>query len=404
MVKNNVQNQAEKGRTQSLQIQLTNGTVDVGILHYCIPALIDSGATVSVISKRFFDSISENVSKVVHCNYKIFTADGSVQTAHKATQLTFSIKNIEFQHSFLILPKLKRSIILGVDFLRLTSASIEFTNLNTTTLTIRSPFNTSLPPMSEYTLYAVLNNPEPQCHTMGITENMLRKTPVPYLVKRALVRPNKKNNLILITIFNASEVPYHLTKGAILGLYVCRTEDDFLSEISTPTSKHVGGNFDIDQNLSPIKKAEISNLLSENEDVFVGQNKHLGLTSTYEHRIDLKRNYTPINIMPYRASPERAAIMNKMLDEQEQLGIIEKCCGTTEWASPAFLVEKPKDENNHRQFRMVIDYRHLNSQIKDQARTFPRADDTLQAIGQLRGKYFSKLEAHSVFFPNTPES
>ena len=47
-----------------------------------------------------------------------------------------------------------------------------------------------------------------------------------------------------------------------------------------------------------------------------------------------------MSIQAYRISPGRRQIMADLLEEQVNQGLIEKVKGHTEWASPAFLVEK----------------------------------------------------------------
>ena len=369
----------------------------IKLLHYQIPALIDTGATVSCISSKLLNALTKTYKfKPCHTHQKVFTADGSTQTIRQVIKLPLKIHELDISHRFLVFPNLTRTMILGVDFLKRVQATIYFTNLNTNTLTIRLPETVSLPPLKELTVLAEVRSPF-KIKGIGVTENMYRKDPVPYLVKRAVVKPTGHKNKIPLTVFNSSALPCKLYKDSIMGLYEVRSIKDFVSAKDV-IKDHDSTKFDINPKLSDDQKKEINEVLNNYLTVFVGQDKILGLSTQYEHRIDLKRNYTPLNIRPYRMSPQRREYMENMLVEQHKQGIIEPCEGHTEWASPAFLVEKPRDATGNRQYRMVVDFRHLNSQIKDQARTFPRADDTLHAIGQLGGRYFSKLDAHSGFF------
>lgn len=67
-----------------------------------------------------------------------------------------------------------------------------------------------------------------------------------------------------------------------------------------------------------------------------------------------------------------------------------------EFASPGFLVEKPGSRKaGNRQYRMVVDYRNINSQIKDQARFVPSVDETVENIGLMDAKYFSKMDVRT---------
>ena len=62
--------------------------------------------------------------------------------------------------------------------------------------------------------------------------------------------------------------------------------------------------------------------------------------SKYTHHIKLHPGHRPVNVMPYRASPEKRREMSKLLEEQVQQGVLEEVKEPGEWASPAFLVEK----------------------------------------------------------------
>ena len=389
----------QTGRAQAVSVTLKNGTVDLTIFELSIPALVDTGASVSCISDSFATSlIKKHKLKTNRVHQRVFTADGSGHTVRKTIKIPLQISSMSFNHKFLILPKLHRTIILGCDFLKDKRASINFNNAWCDMLTIRTPTNITIPPMTEHTMIANINA-HISLKTIGITENLQRKVPVPYVIKRALVQPEGPSNEIPITVFNTSTHRYKLHKDSILALFCERKPHDFLYPRDTvQTTKQHDSKFDVNPQLTDTQKTELQNILEQYKDTFVGKDKTLGLTTQFEHRIDLKRNYAPVNIMPYRTSPQRMEIMHNMLLEQEKQGVIERCRGHTEWASPAFLVEKPRDDNNNRQYRMVVDFRHLNSQIKDQARTFPRADDTIYSIGQLKGKYFTKMDAYSGFF------
>ena len=332
---------------------------------------------------------------------RVFLADGASQVSRLKIRLPFVAKSRSLVHVFHVVPRLNRSLILGVDFLRSTRSSINFSNLDQDVLTIRAKENMSIPPNRESYVSAVVLADKSLHKTIGVTENLRRNVNVPYCVKRGVVRPTKANNEIPMMVFNSSCRSYQIKKGSILGLYSLRVEDDFMGpdDLKEEPVKAHDCEYKIDkENLTADQIAELGALLEKNSDTFIISDEGLTLTTEYTHRIDLKRDYKPVNIMAYRTSPGRAEIMDKLLDGQEEAGVIEPCPGHTEWCSPAFLVEKGKAVNGKRSFRIVVDFRHLNKQIKNQAYNFPRIDDTLAKVGNLGAKYFSTLDAYSGFF------
>ena len=151
--------------------------------------------------------------------------------------------------------------------------------------------------------------------TIGVTENLMRTNPVPFCVKRGIVNPVKSTNEIPLVLFNTSHRTYQVKKDSILGLYSMRVEDDFMGPDDLkeePVQAYTKDDFKIDEeNLTEVQKSELRALLEKHSKSFIINDEGLGLTTEYTHRIDLKKDYKPINIMAYRTSPGRVEIMNK---------------------------------------------------------------------------------------------
>lgn len=65
------------------------------------------------------------------------------------------------------------------------------------------------------------------------------------------------------------------------------------------------------------------------------------------------------------------------------------------WNSPLLLVPKKSNENGERKFRLVIDYRKLNSVTVSQSYPIPLVDEI---IDQMKGaKFFTVLDLHGAF-------
>ena len=100
-----------------------------------------------------------------------------------------------------------------------------------TTLTIRCLNDITILPLSELTVEALVQAPNDLLQTIGI--NMARLRPVPFVVKRALVRPSVDTNKVPITLFNGSRTSYKVNKDNVLAIYSLRREEDFMSEEDT---------------------------------------------------------------------------------------------------------------------------------------------------------------------------
>lgn len=118
--------------------------------------------------------------------------------------------------------------------------------------------------------------------------------------------------------------------------------------------------------------------------------KHTNVT---EHFIELKPGTTPIFIKQYRIPESHKFEIQRQISELESKGIIEK--SDSPWNSPLLLVPKKTECKNEKKFRMVIDYRKLNSVTISQSYPIPLVDEI---IDQMRGaKIFTVLDLHGAF-------
>jgi len=86
-------------------------------------------------------------------------------------------------------------------------------------------------------------------------------------------------------------------------------------------------------------------------------------------KIELKEGAKPMHKKFFRCSGEREEALNKMIQKLISRGWIVP--SKSEWTSQAFVVPKPADASGNKQWRLVLDYRYLNSQTKDDPFPFP---------------------------------
>jgi hypothetical protein len=100
-------------------------------------------------------------------------------------------------------------------------------------------------------------------------------------------------------------------------------------------------------------------------------------------KIELKEGAQPMHRKFFRCSGEREQALNTMIEKLiERKWIIPS---KSEWTSQAFVVPKPPDASGEKKWRLVLDYRYLNSQTKDDPFPLPLIEDliTKQAENRL---------------------
>ncbi|GBO16207.1 Retrovirus-related Pol polyprotein from transposon 17.6 [Araneus ventricosus] len=129
----------------------------------------------------------------------------------------------------------------------------------------------------------------------------------------------------------------------------------------------------IDSNIENERKQELVQLLNEYRDYFALNISELGSTNLAKMDIKEVEGSKPVCMKPYKMNaPERAAI-KEIVREWRENGIVSDT--RSPYASPVLLVKKKTGQN-----RLVIDYRHLNSQtIKDKF-PLPKLDDLLEQL------------------------
>ena len=398
------------GKRERLIVSMDHCVIKTNIENYVLPTLADTGCSLSALAESLFNALKRKGHKMHEesTHVQVFMADGSHHIIKKRIFTEFIIQGRKFKQNFLIAPKLDRPMILGVDFFRKYKAKFKFANELPQNFMIRSIKRMVIPPRHEYETSVPIDWYEDLSQGMGVLENVCGVRPKSYFVKRYLVKPDGEDNRVRICLFNASDFTIDIKKGQPIGIYSVRRPEDFIQGDEEWGKVELGGEkeikvkdsskFVIGSNLKNDQKTGMMNLLKGYDHVFYKKGTPLSATPLYEHRIDLKKGAEPRAFKAYRMNPHMQGHMVKILKEQVQQDIIEPCVHEVEHASPAFLVEKPRDpETGELQYRMVIDYRHQNKNIKTQIRSFISAGEALDAAGAGENPYYSKLDAVSGF-------
>ncbi|CAM5160655.1 unnamed protein product [Natator depressus] len=92
-----------------------------------------------------------------------------------------------------------------------------------------------------------------------------------------------------------------------------------------------------------------------------------GLTEWAYHSIDTG-NAHPIEVQPYRVSPQAKTAIEREIQDMLQMGVIRP--SGSAWASPVVLVPKPD-----REIRFCVDYRKLNAVTRPDNYPMPCTDE-----------------------------
>ena len=124
-------------------------------------------------------------------------------------------------------------------------------------------------------------------------------------------------------------------------------------------------------------------LLTEFEQVFSKDKWDLGSCDLHKLKIQLAEGSQPTRV-PYRAmNPTKRKELKEKISKLQQKDLIAPT--HSEWAAPTILV--PKKDGS---YRLVVDYRKLNSQTVKTSWPLPRISDILL---NLEGSCFFKLRS-----------
>ena len=135
-------------------------------------------------------------------------------------------------------------------------------------------------------------------------------------------------------------------------------------------------------------KEELAKMLQDNTDVFATPGEPLGSTDRVTHRIDTGNSH-PVRL-PYRRLPfSKKSALEDEVDKMLEEGVVRP--SESPWSSPVVMVTK-KDGS----CRFCIDYRRLNGVTRKNAYPLPRIDESLDSLGG--NKWFCTLDLQSGYW------
>lgn len=135
--------------------------------------------------------------------------------------------------------------------------------------------------------------------------------------------------------------------------------------------------------LSEALRARVFKYLEENHDRFYLPGDYLPCTNKVYHRIPTT-NEMPANAKQYRYPPAHKDFFNKQIAKDLRNGVIKPSESPSN--SPVWIVPKRPDKDGKPRWRLVIDFRDLNSRTVGDAYPLPNITDILDQL------------AHAVYF------
>lgn len=357
--------------------------------------LVDTGASISALK---YESLAENNIPFQIGQVRINGVCGELCSVG-FVDLRLTFMDVEFLHRFHVFKDLccTNDGILGLDFLKKYNGKINL-ELNTLKLTTeKSEISMSLQPGQKGNKYICLS---PRCESLHFVYTSLKEDCVVLptelcegvFLAGCIVKPI--NNKIPIRILNTRDEEVNLS---FFTQHIEKLSDFNVLCFENPVvnSNRVKNLFK-ELKLSYLnneEQLEIEKICAKFSDIFHLEGDKLTTCNIYEQSIHLKPNTVPVYTKQYRLPNSQKGEIKKQIQKMLDDDIIEETM--SEWSSPILLVPK-KVETGERKFRLVIDYRKLNENIRDDRFPLPNIVDILDSLSG--AIYFSHLDLQTGYY------
>ncbi len=368
-----------------------------------VTALVDTGASVTCMSEKCFQSLPKSCIIDTVPNPSLLR----VETANKNTVTILGIYTLRFDVPTLGTVSWPVAILqgctawdvfLGYDFLKAFQGSVDYKDgvsfqctSNTNALQLKSNKAVHIPPHAARTVKLPVNN---KC-----TYNCLVSSAHPVVVEGVCTVENGTLNLLLI---NPDDFEHRISRGTFLGLAIPVTDDQLLTKqeaiasiyaTSALPQRHLSQEKQ-DQlfavvskaNLSANQKTSLFNLLLAQHEAFADHDTDIGRTDAVPHRVVQKDN-AHIYRKQFPIPAAHADFINKTITHLLRLRCI-RADYSSPHNSPIFAVKKPHSN----ELRLVQDLRNINDHLHSDFHSFMSVQDCLQRLGGLNAQFVSSLD------------
>jgi len=361
--------------------------------------MIDSGAELSVISKRDYDLLKHKPPlKMTKINLK--AVDGNSLYIRGNVKLKFKIGSIYIEHPFFVVENINRNVILGRDFLqdngvrlyfdlgclRIKDCYVPLEEDVHLSIIARLTRHTVLKPQTAYRLLARTKRNGLRSNQnydfTGISNSFFDNEPGLTIVNSVVKTTRDRKFPILI--INNTHKTIRLRRNCPIGQLQSIQDNEICSIESVIKNNTPKSGLSKDEILSDLhvagdQKENILPILLKHRTLFARNNLELTQTTAMEFNIDTG-DHPPIKLRPYRTPLNNKVFIDKAIDEMLTANIISP--SRSPWSFPIVLVDKKKNnldsnKDHKEEKRFCVDFRQLNKITKPKAYPLPLIDDIL---------------------------
>ena len=390
-------------------------TVLIKILGIDVIAMLDSGASVSLLQSDVFHRIQNDKSIKFHkLDINVQSVTGDKLNISRCVSLIVNLGNKTIRHRFYIVENslsAQYQAILGYEFLKQHKFTLCFRNNMLTSGNTRIPVHDALAPhIKENSInYArlktkfILEPNESRKINLKLDSSVQQGSKVqvtPCLKNSAIVIGSNlcsvdDNQSISVTIKNVGTKEVPLNKNTRIGLIHHTFDTRNLEYIKMLRRKELkASDFQL-SHLDPSLKSQLLDLIMEFADIFSKRLFTIGRTNAITPNLLVDYSKLPSN-RPYRIPHALLSELKQQLKELEDANIIEK--SNSHVSCPLLMIKKKNTSNdpNSQKWRLVVDFRALNSQLKYPRYRLPLTNHLLENLSG--SKYFTSLDLHSSFW------
>ena len=391
----------EKGKVLTISLAGDPSSCLVRIGKSRFRALVDTGAEMSLIHVRAYNSLKKKFPLEKSAVRLQDVSGGMIKTIGTITvPLRVGQQNIESR--FLVVDGINRNLILGRDWLAENKVTLYYNDLKKMKVgseyvpleedshisaLVRLTSSISVKPKSVVICNGKTHKPLGGGKEASFKLSQTEKGYVaeePGLELEETVTNVGTTGTLPIMLVNKTDKMYRLRRGAVVGKL------EHISVIATvKTTPDQTEDFDPSEVSAPEEyKSVVTELIEKNSDLFAQTDHDLGHTDTVKMKIDTG-DHPPIRKKPYRVPLNKRKTIDKAIDDMLEAGIIQR--SRSSWAFPVVCVDK-KDGTK----RFCVDFRALNAITKPISYPLPLIDDILLRLGQ--SKYFTTLDLKSGYW------
>ncbi|PAV73798.1 hypothetical protein WR25_20102 [Diploscapter pachys] len=409
--------------------------VTITIADRAVPALWDSGASISYLQENILHQLGWKMDKT-HRMRKATTANGSTFQFLGESALPIRIANYSLRHKFLVSKDehCPCPVLLGCDFMR----ALEAQGISTSLKPGRGIIEVGNARMQLIKRNDPIFKPTERvvdviaCNACIIAPRGTRNIKIapsqeePFKrTEEAILLENQESNQIrtgnaifhpqdsletMVQLTNSTDRPISIGKGMKLGraaIVQLRIIDETGTEkldIDDPVPPEADWegklpefpqgdilkDLKMDEQLTPSQKRKLKDVIRRNLDAFYNKDGEIGLfKGEVEHIIEIRRDLPRPKPKIYRTPLGKQQEIEKQVEELLRQGVIEP--SNSSFSSPIVLVKK-KDNS----IRFTTDFRALNNVTRKEIYLIPSIKEIIDTAGGK--KYYTNIDLASGFY------